>query len=80
MYPLKTLLIWKVLNEMNMNKHSEQLSDYEIYSDLFAALDEIDRSRVIARMQTLLEADKYSAKRKIVWKNNNVISVDFRKK
>ena len=80
MYPLKTLLIWKVLNEMNMNKHSEQLSDYEIYYDLFAALDEIDRIRVIERMQTLLEADKYSAKRKIVWKNNNVISVDFRKK
>ena len=80
MYPLKTLLIWKVLNEMNMNKHSEQLSDYEIYYDLFVALDEIDRIRVIERMQTLLEADKYSVKRKIIWKNENVISVDFRKK
>ena len=80
MYPLKTLLIWKVLNKMNMNKHSEQLSDYEIYYDLFVALDEIDRIRVIERMQTLLEADKYSVKRKIIWKNENVISVDFRKK
>lgn len=59
---------------MNVNKHSEQISD------LFAALDEIDRIRVIERMQTLLEADKYSVKRKIAWKNENVISVDFRKK
>lgn len=44
----------------------------------FLKLDEIDRARVIERISTLLENEKYSAKNLIVKKEGNIIQVQFR--
>lgn len=43
----------------------------------FLKLDEIDRARVIERISTLLEKEKYSPKNHIMKQEGNIIQVRF---
>lgn len=58
------------MNAQQNNESTDFLND-------FLKLDEIDRARVIERISTLLENEKYSAKNHIVKKEGNIIQVRF---
>lgn len=48
--------------------------------ELFNKLDSIDKYRIQERIEVFLEDEKYSVKRKITDRQNNIITVDFSKK
>ena len=49
----------------------------EILISKFLKLDTLDRLRVMERVNTMLEDEKYKAKRKIQGQTGNTIFVDF---
>ena len=46
----------------------------------FIKLDAVDRIKVIERINTLLDDEKYSVKKRIIRKSNGIIWVDFSKR
>ena len=56
----------------------QETSSYNEILELCSKLDEIDKVRVIERMKVLLENEKYSVKRKIIDRTDNIITVNFK--
>lgn len=53
-------------------------SNFEEFLELCSKLDEFDKARVIERMKTLLDNEKYSAKQRILDRTDNIITVNFK--
>lgn len=54
-----------------------KMSETEQFIEQFNMLDVIDKARVQERIETLLDDEKYSVKRKITNRQGNIIKVNF---
>lgn len=54
-----------------------KMSENEQFIEQFNMLDVIDKARVQERIETLLDDEKYSVKRKITNRQGNIIKVNF---
>jgi len=56
---------------------TNELKTVDDFIELFSKLDTIDQGKVLGTINTLLDADKYSTKQKIVDRTDNIITVNF---
>lgn len=53
-------------------------SGFEEFLELYSKLDEFDKAKVVERMKTLLDNEKYSAKQRILDRTDNIITGNFK--
>ncbi len=58
------------------SQKASQIFDELIKS--YSRLDELDQGKVLGTISTLLDADKYSAKQRILDRTDNIITVNFK--
>ena len=48
------------------------------FFELYSKLDDTDRAKLLGYVNALLDADKYSVKRRIIDQSNGIITVNFK--